>query len=545
MKRCSGKRLRPLGALALSAMLGAFTAGAAVPDTLAEARAAAAAGDVDRALGLYDQVIADEPDHVAALAESAQQLSWQRHFDEAVARYERVLALHPDHRFARLERAKVLSWAERYGESVEAFRAVLAETPDDDEARIGLARVLSWSGQLTDARAEYNTVLSEHPGYPAALLGVAQTWAWSGDLDRARPAYEAAAGASADSKDAEIGLAYLDLWAGQSARARRSAETLAARHPDDPDTLELLAATRTATAPWFGARWDVLDDSDRNRLEAMKLETGVTPGRGPALRFTYTDYDVRTLAERGTIRSLEGVATWRAGPRQSIETMLGTDRLERPGLDAQGITSKGLRWSFPIADVWSGSAAARREPFRYSVPLIDNRIVIDSLSFAANGEIGNRWRLWGETSAWKLSDGNRREAVQLSARRAWQRASRTVEAGFNARQLAWDRDLDNGYFDPTRFHSFGLVARVFKPTSATPALDYDLSAEIGVQSFDTLVRSTSNDPYFRVVARLGWQVSPTFRLEGWAEKGSYAWQGDADWRYERVGLRLVHRFGMK
>lgn len=488
-------------------------------------------------------VLAGETD-LDALAQSAQRLSWEQRFDEAIEIYERVLAKEPAHPLARIERAKVLSWARRYEESAEAFRELLADDPADVEARIGLGRVLSWAGHYEEARSEYEQVLAAHPEHPDALLGVAQTWAWSGDLARARPAYRAAAAAAEDPVYAELGLAYLDLWEGARASARRQAETLAARHPGDRDVAELLMAARRATAPWVSASWDQLDDSDRNLLTTTRLEAGTTLGWGPALRVAYADYDVRTAGTGGTIRSLQGSLEWVPRPRHSVEAMLGLDRLERSGLEDHDVTDWGLRWSLPLPSSWSGSVNARREPFRYSVPLIENRIVIDSYTLAAHGPVGEKWRLSGEVSRWDLSDDNRRHAAEAAVRRSSSRGEHTLQAGLNLRWLDWEQHLDTGYFDPSDFFAWGLVGRAFGPVRGATALDYDLSLELGLQSFDTAERRTSNDRYFLLVGRMGWQATDGLRVEAWADGGSYASQGAEDWRYTRVGLRFLHRFGM-
>ncbi len=487
---------------------------------------------------------AEQSAELDALAERAQRLSWEQRFDEALALYAEVLARDPEHELALRERAKVLSWAGRYDEAIEAFRALLADDPEDLEARLGLARVLSWSGEIVAARDEYTTVLATHPDHPGALLGIAQTWAWSGDLRRARPAYEAAARAATDPRLANIGLAYLDLWEGATASARRRAEQLADRYPDDAETLDLLAATRRATAPWVSGSWDQLDDSDRNLLTTIRVEAGLLPARGPALRLAYADYDVRTFGRRGTIRSLQGTATWTPRARHQVEAMLGLDRMTSPGFDGHDVSDWGLRWSFTLQGAWNGSLQARREPFRYSVPLIDNRIVIDSFTAAASGPIGPRWRLAGEASAWRLSDDNRRLAADVSLRRSTQYGEHTLEPGLNLRWLDWQQDLDNGYFDPDNFLATGLGLRAHGPIPGRDQLDYNLSAELGLQSFDQSGVRTSNDPYYVLVGRLGWQATEGLRVEAWGEAGSYASQGAADWRYTRVGVKLLHRFGM-
>ncbi|NHA14888.1 M48 family metallopeptidase [Thioalkalivibrio sp. XN279] len=477
------------------------------------------------------------------LAREAQRLSWEQRFDEALAMYAEVLAADPQHELARRERAKVLSWAKRYEESAAAFRALLAERPDDLEARVGLGKVLSWSGEYAAARREYERVLERAPDHPEALLGIAQTLAWSGDLERARHAYRRAAGAATDPTAARTGLAYLDLWQGAAAEARRTAEALAERHPDSPEVQQLLRATRDATAPWMAASWDRLDDSDDNLFTTARIEAGTTLRSGPTVQLSYTDYDVETLDRNGSLRSLQGTVGYSPARGHSLQAMLGVDRLESQGFDSANVTDWGLRWNFALPETWRGTLDARREPFRYSVPLIDNRIVIESLTFAANGPLGPRWRLSGTLSSWRLSDDNQRLSADLGLRQRLARGAHTLEAGLNLRLQDWDKDLDNGYFDPSDFRAWGVVARAFGPVAGPAGLDYDVSAEFGLQSFDSQGLSTSNDRYYLLTARLGWQATPYLRVEGFADGGSYASQGGAEWSYFRIGIQLRRRFG--
>jgi hypothetical protein len=63
-----------------------------------------------------------------------------------------------------------------------------------------------------------------------------------------------------------------------------------------------------------------------------------------------------------------------------------------------------------------------------------------------------------------------------------------------------------------------------------------------VQSFDFAGNKTSGDPYYLAVGRLGWQINGAARLEAYAESGSYASEGAQDWRYSRIGARLVWQF---
>jgi len=512
------------------------------PDTLDLARAAANSGDRARAIALYDELLQGSPDDAALLAESAQQLSWDGRYDEALRRYEQALALDPDNRFAALERAKVLSWSARYREAAIAFRELLALDPQDVEAQLGLARTLSWSGDQVGAREQYSALLRRQPELGEALLGLAQTHAWSGELDLARPLYERAAAAMQEPKDAELGLAYLDLWQGRFAASSAAASALAARYPGDKEVRELQRALRAATRPWLGAGWDQMDDTDRNLLTARRFEAGATLPNDVGIGLSYVDYDIRTAGERGSIDSLQLNARWTPHHRHRIEAMAGFDRWVRPGSPNRSVGDWGLAYHFPAGKDGEGWIAARREPYRYSVPLIDNRVVIDSFAAGLTHRAG-RWILAGEANGWSLSDGNDRLGAEFSGRYRWMDGARKADAGLVLRWLDWRKDLDNGYFDPSNFISAGATARMYGPLRGGSPLDYDIGLEAGLQSFDFAGRRTRGDPYYLAVLRLGWQLTDSLRLEAFGEAGSYASQGSEDWRYSRAGARFLWRFG--
>lgn len=535
----------PLVLLLMAAAVASPSAAAETGPLLQQAREAAAAGDAERAVALYEQVLEAAPDDATALRESAQQLSWLRRYDEALEHYDRALALDPASRFALLERAKVLSWARRYQESVAAFDQLLARDPDDLDAQLGRARALSWSGQLAAARTAYEAILEQRPRQPDALLGIAQTYAWSGALSDARREYKAANLALGGRPDAAVGLAYLDLWEGSPVEALAAARRLAASHPHDADVRELVKAAERATAPWVAASWDQMDDTDRNLLTLRRVEAGAWHAAGLRTRLVYSDYDVRTAGQRGDIASLQAFAEWAPAPRHRLEAMLGVDRLERPGGTRSSVTDAGLVYRFPLGGSWSGWVGAQREPYRYSVPLIDNRIVIEAVNVGATGRAGEHWVVSASASGWQLSDGNERLAAELSARRQWQAGGHTLEAGAGTRWLDWRDDLDNGYFDPSGFRSVGLQGRAHGPLSAGGRTSYELSVEAGVQTFDAAGRHTSSDPYYVAVGRVGWQATDSLRLELYGETGSYASEGSEDWRYTRAGARFVWQFGQR
>jgi len=545
MTRVTRSRLCGL-LLALPLLLAALPAAAAVDAAaLAAARAAGRSGDSQHAISLYDALLATSPDDLTLLDESARQLSWAGRYDEALQRYQRALSIDPHDRFALVERAKVLSWAGRYQQAAGAFRDLLRQDAGDVEARLGLARVLSWSGQQAAARREYRQVLAAHPEDGDALLGVAQTYAWSGELAPARDAYQQAAARLADPLPAQVGLAYLDLWEGRLGRAEAEARSLAAARPDNKDVAGLQRAIRRARRPWVAADGSQLDDTDHNLLTVSRLETGMRLGGGWNAGLHYAHYDASTAGQTGTIDSVQATAGWTPRTGHHVDAMAGADRLESSQVSGYVVTDWGLDYRFPLAGSWQGWAGARREPYRYSVPLIDNRIVVNSFSTGASGSVLGSWFVSLEGNGWDLSDGNRRLAADAAARYRATLGRQHIEAGAVYHWLDWRQDVNHGYFDPQNFHAAGLTLRASGPLGTTTRVDYDLNVEAGVQSFDFRGQRTSADPYYVAVARLGWQVAAAARLEAYGEAGTYASEGSNHWRYTRFGARFVWQFGAR
>lgn len=528
-----------LGGVLLSSSAGAGSD----PAGLAEARARASAGDTENAIRLYDALLATEPDDVTLLVESAQQLSWTGRYEEAIRRYDSALEMEPGNRFARTERAKVLAWSGAYEDAATAFRDLLREDPADVESRLGLARTLSWSGRQMEARAEYLSVLAAKPGFGPATLGLAQTHAWSGELEQARSLYEMARAELPDPKDAELGLAYVALWQGRLREAHEAAGSLSARYPGDREVAALQRELDRATAPWIAGTWSQMDDTDRNLLTVSRLEGGSSLPVGPGLGLSYANYDMSSAGSRASIDSLQATATWSPSWRHEVEGMVGLDRLKTPQTSGTSVMDWGLIYRFPLGPDVGGWIGIRQEPYRYSVPLVVNEVVIRSLSAGIEGSVGEQWRFSVGADGWDVSDGNRRAGASLSARYRWNRGPHTLEAGGSTRWLDWSKDLDSGYFDPSDFISLGATGRAFGPVMAGTPLDYDVTAELGVQSFDAAGSSTRGDPYYLISGRLAWRFSDAGRLELFADAGTYASQGAEDWRYSRAGIRFIWTFG--
>jgi tetratricopeptide (TPR) repeat protein len=516
----------------------AFSAATPAEEGLRE-RAVAAwnAGAHDRALSLYEELVADEPGDLEALLRYAKLLSWNERYDAAIERYDAILARAPQHREARLERAKVLSWSGRTAEAAEAFRKILEREPDSRPARLGLARSLSWSGRQAEARRVYRGIVEENPGDADALVGIAQTHAWSGALGQARAAYGAALETEPGKREALVGLAYVDLWQGRLGRANASATTLSERFPDDEEVADLRRAVARALRPWTSVSAEALSDSDGNDRTIARLQWGrrltsggvvVAEAARHAMDSGAREADVDQLGARGEIPLSE---------RLDALAGLGVDVRRPPGAGDESALVGHLGVRRELGRSWTGVLRAQRSTLIYSPVILAADVEVDEALLRVEGRPSARWRVAGELRGGSFSDGNARRGATAGAWRAFRPAGTTLEVGLEARRLEYDEDLDNGYFDPQRFES--LVVELRSRGDVAERRGYwDVRLETGVQSFTASGNEVSGDWIVAGEAVLGWRLSERVALELRGAHSDYAVQSAGGFDFDKLGLRL-------
>jgi tetratricopeptide (TPR) repeat protein len=500
-------------------------------------------GDYDRALGMYDEVLNDDPDSIRALVRSGMLLSWQSKYEEAIERYDRVLTIDPGNESATLERAKVCSWAKRYREAIAGFSSLLAKYPDDVDARLGLARSLSWSGEQDAARAEYEAVLGEEPRNSWALLGVAQTHAWSGRPYEAREWYYRALQIQPQMKEAALGLAYLDLGSGNMAVARGKWEQLDRRYPDDREIGELGRALRRAAEPHVHVSYDKLDDTEENELGIYRVEVGnLLPSLGN-LRVGYTRYDMSDPVRSSSVDSVFGFLGVRPAQKHYVNVRLGVDRRSNSAGLRDEIAIGGLAYRWDMSPHWNLSLSAQRDTFRYSTAILDSAgNTIKAYDLVGQGKLAKRWRLRAGAGYWGISDGNERQSADLLLTHRWSIARTNIDLGYQFRYLEFSEDLNNGYFDPSDFTAHLAHLRVWGPFGSSRAY-YDVTMNLGEQSFILGDTEVSGDQVFSVHCTAGYPLGAGLAIQLYASHSDYALQSASGFASDQLGLRLRWQVG--
>jgi len=187
----------------------------------ARAERALQAGDLELALGLYDELIAGD----AAVAQShykrANALNRLGRAQEALASYERAIALDPAYANAHCNRGVVLEGLRRWAEALAAYDTTLALNPADSFAAYNRGSVLKELGRCDEALASYDRAIALHGSYVEAYVNRGHLLHQLGRYEAAIASYDAAI---------EINPGYPAAFHGRGntqAKLRRLAEAVA------------------------------------------------------------------------------------------------------------------------------------------------------------------------------------------------------------------------------------------------------------------------------------------------------------------------------
>ena len=497
---------------------------------LARARVRAWSGDIPGALGEVAEVLAVQPDNAEALEALALFQAWAGQFDEALASYDELLAIVPGSTSGQLQRAQAFAWAARFEASRSAYDALLARDPDDIEARLGLARTLAVSQDFAGAIAQYDEVLLRAPDEMRALTGKGITLGWAGRLEESERAALQAVESDRSSAEAWGGLGQVYRWQGRDAAAREALERAVELAPTNAVIRDQLRSLNLALAPVARPTVVYENDSDGNTMVTTSLAAG-----------------------------------WHATPRlavhaegyvKKLDQAFGIGQLE---LTAQGVTVSGryqVRPGWTLSGGLGGSRSNGTDDpsnveYQLGVRTPDRNRIGGALHFASTGlnetaalaEIGVRstellitgrwvpalgWRVDGAVGLGKFegTEGNGRRSASLSASR---RIDRFFSIGASLRGFSFEKDLNDGYFDPD-FYGIGEITSywLYRPVPWTVLVELAPGIQQVGKDGDIGVSARSN---VRVAYGFGpgREISLSF---GYSSAGlmSFA-SGDSGYRY--------------
>ena len=446
--------LRALTVLVLLAVAVARTAVAQDP-----ADAAWNSGDLESARRLYAERVAADSSDARALHRLALLLAWNREFDPSLTLFDRLLVVTPGNVPAQVDRARVLSWAGRYGESIQGYEAALAVSPTDRRARAGIAQVLAWSGRPDSAAVVYRRLLEDDPNDLEARQGLARVSAWRGDLRTAEREWRRALEVGGDDPATLIGLSQTLRWQGRPETAIPMLERVPENRRGEREYVEERAWVEAALSPAVAPSMTYETDSDNNDIWTVAVR-GTYPV-APRIRagldahFRTASWDPVVTGARQSW-GLAASGRYVLDPGWAFDAALGL--ASSNGAAAAVEPSVRLGVTSPSANPVTGSFSFQRSAFDATALLMERGVTYAEVAAGVRARPAYRWEIDGAVSYTGLSgtESNRRILARAAGSRvitpAWTAAARVRTFGFQ-------KDLNDGYFDPNFYFLGELLAR--------------------------------------------------------------------------------------
>ncbi len=468
------------------------------------ARQANWAGDTAVVAEIYRQVhaITGESSDLKAYARA---LGGMGELDESVALYRDYLASHPDNAEALLDYATVETWRGNYAVAADALNHCHEVHGEDDDWAARRARLLAWAHRPTEARELNDGLLAANPD------------------------------------DYEHLYTRMLILRGEPRHSEAIAalEPLKRLRPESKDTRDAVRSTHAFLRSNLGieAGWrDDADDISLRRL-AVKGRWSLTPETYLYGRLEHRDVRAKAgspfvgVEGDASIDIEQGLvgARHRLSPLLEIGGELGMASIDGGGGD---VALYGLFADLrPLDNLWIDLSAARRiwdispKSASRGLAMRDHRARIrwqPTLRHFVNAEVAHG----------RLNDGNRRNELFVNPYRAMFRTERlNLDLGVSAHWQDYDKDLDNGYYDPSNYRRFALTAVGYWKFSDDDGLNVSLSPgwhtddslakyEFGTDVSVELINGIYRDWY----SRLGVSYSDRSQTTGRYDAYSINWE---------------------
>lgn len=443
----------------------------------------------------------------------------------ALRQAEEAVRLDPKNVDFRRNLGQVQIWNGRYTDAAATYEKVLAAAPNDADARLGLARARSWAGDYNLAVGDYRTYLAAHDDDAAAWLELARTEGWRGnhpaalgvlndyqrrfgltdDYWRLRARLLALGGrpteglAIADRGLAEQPADY-DFNAARAlalANGRRPAEAVAQvqrldQLPErDPETKGIRKFVLTPLRSYIRPSFTVGRDSDDVDILRLSVEGGYFPRPGTLLFGGYGAANLAAPAGSG-LEDLNGAGDlWTSqgwiGIGHRFDSHLAVDGRVGGHRIHSGDTELIYRVRVQLDPSDMISVLFTRDDNYYDVsPRALSAGVtrqMNQVSVRLNPALG--WYVDAIGGYDTFSDDNSRwEFIVAPRKSVLRRELMNLDLGFRGWWQGFDKNLDNGYYDPRRYQRYAGTAFTYWKLSENVGLSVD--AAFGVLKDDLM-----------------------------------------------------------
>ncbi len=310
--------------------------------------------DFDQAFELLGRLVDTHPANLDGRVDLARVKAWSGDISGGIADLEALLEEHPDYNPAVEARATFRAWEGEYDEALSSYDELLAITAGEASIRRGRAQILTWASELEASRAVYDSVLAADPGDVEARLGLAQALTFADSLDAAAAQYRLILSGDADEVRALQGLGRALSWGGRLVAGEEAFRTAASRAPADVASLVGLAENlrwqgRDAAAFEVLTHAEQLAPDHRGVREQLRMVNVVL---GPSVRPSLV---VEDDSDDNHMVTTAAVGSWHPTPRLGLRAHSYQRSLTQGGLsrDAFGLTVSG---SYQLQPGWTVSA---------------------------------------------------------------------------------------------------------------------------------------------------------------------------------------------
>ncbi|MGI9043775.1 MAG: tetratricopeptide repeat protein [Gemmatimonadaceae bacterium] len=366
------------------------------------------------------------------------------------------------------EYADQLTYSGRAREAIPLYRQSLGygtSASDSLPARLGLALALSRSDQLQEAESEYERILRLYPGNVEATKGRARVLVWRGRHRAAQAQLRALLSREPADRDAALLLAQSQHWSGRSDRALKTLDGPLAQHPDGRRLLEEIHRSQAAATR--------LTLEQSRQSDDLEIAAGVLQHSVPLSGQALAEFrlEQRRFSPRGdpagdtkvTRPSIYG-RRW-IGEALELNIAPGLELITQPGLRDGATTFVYDSWlTIRPADYLRLDVSSNRSTFD-NVRSLQKRIAQTSGGASADYLPDELTRLTGRVIGSRFTDGNTRSTFQVEAERQVIRAPHFY-VGARGERIAFERQLDNGYFNPLRYGAVVATGRAWNEAVA-------------------------------------------------------------------------------
>lgn len=454
-------------------------------------QAHAVAGDKQGAYKAAGRALELAPDNLEYLRARGDLAMWVDDRAEAGAIQRRILALTPNDDKALLALARIDSWTGASDASVAGYRAYLKRQPNDKTALIELIKVEGWRGNYADAL----DLLDDY----RQRFGEDRTWreqraralAWVG---KPTPALATAAELlKEDAKNSDaLTTRIVALQADQRPReALAELDRLATLIPPGKELADLTRFVKTPLRSSITLAGDFSKDSDEVRIQrwtlageyVMNPETRLIMGLGwqPLKANPGSGLENSDGSERARYRSGWLGVKHRFSPGVAGDVEVGAASVDGNG--NFGTYRAGLE--FRPTDEWWLRPELARDLFAVSPRAASVGVKREMFRLSGRWTPDARWIADATAAYADLSDDNRYWELGIAPRRAILRAEKwNMDLGVSARWFGYDKDLNNGYYDPSLYQRYAVTHFTYWKRDDNNGVSLALS--LGVQKDNTM-----------------------------------------------------------